>query len=66
MNLTVNGEAYRHDGQGTLAELFRELRAEPGRTAVMVNGEVVRKSRFDSVRLSDGDQVELIMITAGG
>jgi thiamine biosynthesis protein ThiS len=66
MNLIVNGDEYRHEGQGTMAELFRELQAEPGRTAVMVNGEVVRKSRLDSVRLSDGDQVELIMITAGG
>jgi thiamine biosynthesis protein ThiS len=32
----------------------------------MVNGDVVRKSSFDSVRLSDGDHVELIVIAAGG
>ena len=66
MDLVVNGEAYRHNGQGSLAELLQEYAAEAGRTAVMVNGEVVRRSRFDSIRLCDGDQVELIMITAGG
>jgi thiamine biosynthesis protein ThiS len=66
MDLVVNGEAYRHNGQGTIAELLRECQAEAGRTAVMVNGEVVRRSLFDSVRLSDGDHVELIMIIAGG
>ncbi len=66
MNLIVNGEAYRHDGHGTLIDLLRECKAEPGRTAVMINGVVVRKSQLDSATLSEGDQVELIMIAAGG
>ena len=66
MDLVVNGEAYRHNGPATIAELLRECRAEAGRTAVMVNGEIVRKGDFDTARLSDGDFVELIMIAAGG
>ena len=66
MNLVVNGEAYRHNGQSTIADLLRECRAEAGRTAVMVNGDIVRQSSFDIVRLSDGDRVELIVIAAGG
>jgi thiamine biosynthesis protein ThiS len=32
----------------------------------MVNGDVVRKGSFDSVSLSDGDRVELIVIASGG
>ena len=66
MDLVLNGEAYLHTGQATIAELLRECQAEPRRTAVMVNGDIVRKSSFDSVRLSDGDRVELIVIAAGG
>jgi thiamine biosynthesis protein ThiS len=66
MDLVVNGEPYRHNGQATISELLRECQAEAGRTAVMVNGDIVRKSAFDTVRLSDGDRVELIVITAGG
>jgi thiamine biosynthesis protein ThiS len=66
MDLVVNGEAYRHNGQATIAELLQECHAEAGRTAVMVNGDVVRKGTFDAVRLSDGDHVELIVIAAGG
>ncbi len=66
MDLVVNGAAYRHHGQGSLAELLQEYAAEPGRTAVMVNGEVVRKSRFDTTKLSEGDQVELLMFAGGG
>jgi thiamine biosynthesis protein ThiS len=66
MDLVLNGEAYRHTGQATIAELLRECQAEPRRTAVMVNGDIVRKRDFDTVRLAEGDHVELIMITAGG
>ena len=66
MDLVVNGEAYRHNGEATIADLLLECQAEAGRTAVMVNGDIVRKSAFDTVRLSDGDRVELIVITAGG
>jgi thiamine biosynthesis protein ThiS len=57
---------YRHDGQATIADLLRECHAEAGRTAVMVNGDVLRKGSFETVRLSDGDHVELIVIAAGG
>jgi thiamine biosynthesis protein ThiS len=66
MDLVVNGEAYRHNEEATIADLLRECRAEAGRTAVMVNGDIVRKSNFETVRLSDGDHVELIVIAAGG
>ena len=66
MDLVVNGEPYLYNGQATITDLLRECRAEAGRTAVMVNGDVVRKNSFETVRLSDGDRVELIVIAAGG
>ena len=66
MNLVVNGEPYPYAGQGTIAELLAELHAAPAMTALMINGEVVRRSRWDSVRLAEGDEVELIVAAAGG
>ncbi len=66
MKLVVNGKPHQHQGDGSIAELLRECRAEPARIALMVNGEVVRKARWDAVRLAEGDQVELLMFTAGG
>jgi thiamine biosynthesis protein ThiS len=35
-------------------------------TAIMINGEVVRRSQWDAVRLAEGDAVELIVAAAGG
>jgi sulfur carrier protein len=66
MNLIVNGAPHPHDGGGTIAELLAEHRLAPAMTAIMVNGEVVRRSQWDSVLLSEGDAVELIVAAAGG
>jgi thiamine biosynthesis protein ThiS len=66
MDLIINGQTYRHEGTGALIELMREYKAEPGRTAVMINGIIVRKNQLDSATLAEGDQVELITIAAGG
>jgi len=66
MNLVVNGAPYLHGGQGTIAELLAEWRLAPPMTAVMINGEVIRRSQWEPVRLSEGDRVELIVAAAGG
>jgi sulfur carrier protein len=66
MNLIVNGDAYRHEGNGTLDELFRELQAEPARAAVLLNGEVAPRGRWPEVRLAEGDRVELLTFAGGG
>ena len=66
MNLIVNGVPYPHQGAGTIAELLAEQRLAPARTAIMINGEVVRRSQWDGVLLTEGDAVELIVAAAGG
>ncbi len=66
MNLIVNGDSHNHEGQGAIEELLREYQAQPLRTAVMVNGEVVPRKAWDAIRLREGDQVELLTIAAGG
>ncbi len=66
MNLVVNGKPHSHGGGGTLAELFEECHANPAQVAVMINGEVVRRGHWDSVKLAEGDQVEMLVFAAGG
>jgi len=66
MNLVVNGAPHLHKGQGSVAELLAEFHAAPAMTALMINGEVVRRSGWESVRLAEGDEVELIVAAAGG
>jgi len=66
VNLIVNGAPCPHNGGGSIAELLAECGLAPAMTAIMINGEVIRRSQWDSVRLSEGDAVELIVAAAGG
>ena len=66
MDLVVNGEPHRHNGQGTIPELLQECQADAERSAVMVNSEVVPRARWDSVRLRESDHVEILVFAGGG
>ena len=66
MNLVVNGEPHHHNGRGTIGELLLECQADPSRTAIMINGDVVLRSQWESVKLSECDHVELLMFAGGG
>jgi len=66
LQLKVNGEPHPHHGDGSLSALLSETGAHPERTAVMVNGRVVKKVDWAGVRLQENDQVEVLMFAAGG
>jgi len=66
MMLSVNGQPHELAGEGKLADLLREVGCDPGRTAVMVNGQVVPRGSWHAVALKGNDQVELIVFAGGG
>ena len=66
MNLVVNGKPHLHLGGGTIAELLAEAGAKPVMTAVMINGEVLPRSRWADARLHENDAVEILVMAAGG
>jgi len=70
MILTVNGEL-RENAPNNLAELWRKetehLNLEgPKGYAIALNGTLVRKDRWQSTGLSDGDRVEIVRAMQGG
>ena len=70
MILTVNGER-RETTPSNLAELWcketRHLNLEsPKGYAIALNGALVRKDRWQSTALSDGDRVEIVRAMQGG
>jgi thiamine biosynthesis protein ThiS len=66
MVLLVNGQPHDLAGEGRVSDLLGEIGADPGRTALMVNGDVVPRDTWDGVRLQENDQVELIVFAGGG
>jgi sulfur carrier protein len=70
MTLTVNGER-RETVSGNLAELWRketehlELDSPKG-YAIALNGALIRKDKWQSTALTDGDRVEIVRAVQGG
>jgi sulfur carrier protein len=66
VRVTVNGEpAIVPDGT-TVADVVRSLSEGPAGLAVAVDREVVPRSSWDRVLLSEGSEVEVVTAAAGG
>ena len=64
--ITLNGEAYRLEGEARLSTLIAALKMRPPRIAVELNREVVPKAHYDKTILKAGDQLEIINFVGGG
>ncbi len=65
VKLRLNGESYETECR-TVGELLNRLGITPGRVAVEVNMQVIRKADIDTTPLSDGDAVEVVNFVGGG
>jgi sulfur carrier protein len=66
INITLNGEPYRLDGDAHLLALVERLGLKPNRIAVEINHEVVAKACHAETVLREGDVVEIINFVGGG
>jgi thiamine biosynthesis protein ThiS len=66
MRVRLNGSETKLDDDTTLSSVVRRYgRGERG-IAVALNGEVVARSRWNDVKLSEGDRVEVLGAIGGG
>jgi thiamine biosynthesis protein ThiS len=65
LNLVVNGESRAFAG-GPVAALVSELGLDLRKVAVERNLEIVPKSLFADMLLSDGDRIEIVHFIGGG
>ena len=63
--LKVNGKSVDMSGK-TLKELLVLHSYNTNRIAVEHNGEIVPKSQYDKLVLSDGDSIEVVSFVGGG
>ena len=61
----INGELLDVAGK-TIASFLDGTDYNVGRVAVELNGEIVSKTKFGEVVLSDGDVVEVVSFVGGG
>ena len=68
MNVVLNGEERELRDGATLSDAVDASGAPPDRSgvAVAVAGEVVPRGEWDTTRLADGAQVEVLQAVQGG
>lgn len=64
--ITLNGVAHTLAKPVTVAELLTSLDVDPRTSAVEVNRHVVPRADHASIRVGDGDQVEVVTLVGGG
>ena len=66
IGLSINGKPRQFESAIMMADLIRDLGLEGKRIAVERNGEIVPRSEFVSVELTDGDAIEIVGAVGGG
>ena len=66
MKITLNGDPFELAGSLTISELLAQLQVDARRVAVEHNLIVLKRAAFDSTRLSDNDEVEIVNLVGGG
>jgi sulfur carrier protein len=66
MRVIANGKPYEVNAATTVASFIKERDLDPRFVVVEWNGEPLERGRYDEVRLSEGDRLELVRAVAGG
>ncbi|HEX4097502.1 MAG TPA: sulfur carrier protein ThiS [Caulobacteraceae bacterium] len=66
MRLTINGEERSFDRALDLMALVQALGLDARKVAVERNLEIVPRSSYGRVLLSDGDRLEIVQFVGGG
>ena len=64
--ITVNGKTRTLEAELSLQDLLKDLGMTTGRIAVELNGNIVPRSQFSSLRISNLDSIEIVQAIGGG
>ena len=66
ISVIVNGEARAIPGGSSIAAMLQAIGLDPRKVAVEHNLEVVPRSTFEDVEVSEGDKFEIVHFVGGG
>jgi thiamine biosynthesis protein ThiS len=66
VRITLNGDPVDLAGPVTVSELLAQFDIDSRRVAVEHNLVVLKRTAFDTTRVSDGDEVEIVNFVGGG
>ena len=67
MKIIVNGQETEYSDSLTISELLIEQKVKmPEMVSVELNGEILRRNKFDQTALNKNDKVEFLYFMGGG
>jgi thiamine biosynthesis protein ThiS len=66
VNISLNGEQRQVPDGVTVLGLLDVLKIQPQRVAVELNREIVKKDRYGTTVITEGDDIEVVSFMAGG
>lgn len=69
LSLIVNGQSRSFEAlnsDSTVSELVEGLGMKPDRVAIERNGDIAPRSGWPTLRLADGDKLEIVHFVGGG
>ncbi len=66
ISILLNGEKKSFQRGITVQELLERFKVPPGTVVVEVNEDILSKESHATVRLEEGDRVELVRFVGGG
>ena len=66
MTIRLNGDPFETDGPLTVLQLLERLQIDPRRVAVEHNLAILKRDRYATATVGDGDSVEIVNFVGGG
>ena len=66
MEIILNGDKQQIESQSTIILLLNSLKINKEHAALMINGNIIPSSNWDSHRLKENDEVEIMVFVGGG
>jgi thiamine biosynthesis protein ThiS len=66
LKIRLNGDPFELEGPVTVLQLLARLQIDPRRVAVEHNLAILKRDRYATSTVGDGDQVEIVNFVGGG
>jgi thiamine biosynthesis protein ThiS len=66
VTIRLNGDPFELPGPLSIGALLRQLDVDPRRVAIEHNLDIIKRDRYDSTMINEGDEVEIVNFVGGG
>lgn len=66
MKIRLNGDPFEIASPLSISELLAHLNIDPRRVAVEHNLDIIKRARYDTTIINEGDEVEVVNFVGGG